>query len=128
MIDSYFDHIRAVIAASPIVRSVDLQTDRRSDEIGFLRGDLAFGDNSRLHLREYVHQPEGLPPERYAYSYHYQRADNSFIFRYDDTGHYLDLPNAPHHKHAGDEANVVSSTAPDLAEVLSEIERLVPIE
>jgi len=35
------------------------------------------------------------------------------------------LPNFPHHKHVGEEENVVSATPPDLAAVLKEIELLV---
>ncbi|HKZ86197.1 MAG TPA: DUF6516 family protein [Anaerolineae bacterium] len=58
------------------------------------------------------------------YSYHYQRADASLIFRYDDTPHYSELPGFPHHKHDGSEQNVVAVTPPDLAAVLKEIERL----
>jgi hypothetical protein len=37
----------------------------------------------------------------------------------------LNLPTYPDHKHAGSEDNVIASTAPDLAAVLKEIERLV---
>ncbi len=50
------------------------------------------------------------------------------ILRYDNTAHYPDLPNSPHHKHDGDEDAVVPSSAPDLSAVLREIETLLPIE
>ena len=128
MIAAYFDEVRAVIAASPIVRLSSLHTEERSDDIGFLRGNLSFGDSSRLHFREYVRQPEGALAERYTYTYHYQRADGALVFRYDNTAHYPELPDAPHHKHDGDESNVVPSAAPDLAAVLKEIESRLPIE
>lgn len=50
------------------------------------------------------------------------------IFRYDNSPHFPELLNFPHHKHCGDEANVVSATPPDLPSVLREIESLIVIE
>ena len=61
MIDDYFETVRAAIAASPVARASSVNYDRRSDEIGFRRGDLSFSDSSRLHFREFVRQPEGAP-------------------------------------------------------------------
>ena len=54
--------------------------------------------------------------------FHYQRADGSFVFRYDNTEHYPDLDNFPHHKHVDDEDNAISSAGPDLARVIQEVE------
>ena len=39
-----------------------------------------------------------------------------------------DLHNFPHHKHVGDESNVVSVDPHDLTSVLKEIESLIVIE
>ena len=54
---------------------------------------------------------------------------NVLILRYDNTGHHrkLNLSTFPHHKHEGSENNVVSSSAPVLADVLDEIEDLVQL-
>jgi hypothetical protein len=65
---------------------------------------------------------------RLRYSYHYQRADNSLVFRYDDTAHYPGLPNFPHHKHVGNETHIVSASPPDLHAVLREIEATYPLD
>lgn len=46
MIDDYFESMRALIAASLIVRASRLSFERRSDQIGFLRGDLYLIDGS----------------------------------------------------------------------------------
>jgi hypothetical protein len=53
----------------------------------------------------------------------------ALIFRYDNTGHHkrLNLPTYPHHKHEGAEDQVISSAAPTLAEVLSEIELMIDL-
>ena len=119
------DHLRALlaaIAATPHVVSSDVALDQRGPQSGLIRGDIFFADGSRLHFRELVDLE--LEPARRMYSYHYQRVDASLIFRYDDTPHYPELPGLPHHKHDGDEQNVVAVTPPDLAAVLKEIERL----
>ncbi|WP_293088902.1 DUF6516 family protein, partial [Okeania sp. SIO3B5] len=37
----------------------------------------------------------------------------------------LNLPNFPHHKHEGSQENVISSNAPNLVDVLQEIENIL---
>lgn len=123
MIDACFDEVRAVIAASSVVHSSNITFDRRGDQVGYLRGDLFFSDDSHLHFREFVRKDGGAPARRYRYVYHYQSADKILIFRYDNSPHFPDFPNAPHHKHT--ESNVTSATLPDLATVLREIEMLI---
>jgi len=78
---------------------------------------LRFPDHSRLQV------VERLIVERYTitktrYAYHYQRADETAIFRYDNVPHHPELKTYPHHKHVGD--TVVASRPPDLGEVLRE--------
>jgi hypothetical protein len=126
MIDDYFRELLETVNASPVIGAHDIALEKRSDFIGYIRGDLPVRDGSRLHFREFVDTEHGV--DRYMYAYQYQRADNSLIFRYDNTDHYPDLPNAPHHKHENSENNVISATAPDLAAVLKEIETLVGAE
>ena len=120
MIDEYFRELQTLIAAFPFVTAVSLHTERRSETIGFVRGDLTFQDGSLLHFREYVRVGENIPVERFTYVYHYQSVEGQRLFRYDNTNHYPGLTGAPHHKHMG-ENNVASSQAPDLQIVLKEI-------
>lgn len=88
----------------------------------FIRGDIYFIDNSRLHFRElFVGQGN---PAKIAYSYHYQRADAKMV---DNSPHYPDLSSAPHHKHTADE-NVIESNLPDFETVLREIENLIAVK
>ncbi len=51
----------------------------------------------------------------------------ALIFRYDNTGHHkkLGLSTYPHHKHDGSEAHVIASGAPELSDILREIELLI---
>jgi hypothetical protein len=117
MIDSYFQELQNLIASISFITAVSLHTERRSDTIGFVRGDLTFEDESRLHFREFVHKVEREPAERYTYVYQYQSPDGQLIFRYDNTNHYPDMENAPHHKQVG-ENNVIPANAPELKSIL----------
>lgn len=54
MIESYFQGLLDVIAASPFVSTSDISFDKRSSSIGFVRGAVHFADESVLHLRELV--------------------------------------------------------------------------
>ncbi len=123
MIDDYFRALEEILAASPAVSVPEMTLSKRSTHIGYVRGDVYFSDGSLLHFREFVNTQPVV--ERYTYVYHYQRADGQFVFRYDNTAHYPELPGAPHHKHHGSETNIVSASPPDLASVLREIEGLI---
>jgi hypothetical protein len=124
-IEAYFDAVRAVIDGCLWMQSSSVQFDQRAIYQGFLRGEIYFMDGSMLHVREFVDTE--LEIDRLTYSYQYMDRTQRLIFRYDNTGHHrrLNLPTYPHHKHDGSEANVVSSSAPTLAEVLDEIGALI---
>jgi len=124
MIEEYFEGIKTLLQKTSLAQPANVKYDRRDDEIGFLRGDLIFQDGSHLHFREFVQVKRGQPVYRYMYTFHYMRADETMIFRYDDADHFSQLPSAPHHKHIG-ENDVVAANAPDLESVLKEIEGLV---
>ena len=54
-------------------------------------------------------------------------AAGNLVFRYDNADHHrkLNLATHPHHKHDGNEANIVAATVPTLADVLAEIEQVL---
>jgi hypothetical protein len=126
-IEAYFQQLREAIDSCPIVRSFNVTYDKRGSHEGFIRGEVYLVDGSILHLREFVDVEIGV--DRLTYVYQYMSPAKKLIFRYDNTGHHkkLNLPTYPHHKHEGSEHNVVASSAPDLAVVLSEIETLVEL-
>lgn len=125
LINEYFQQIKNLIEACPIVHSYNLMTDDRSLYLGFIRGELYFFDGSLLHIREFVNVKSGV--ERGKYTYQYMGIFNKLIFRYDNAPHHqeLNLPNYPHHKHVASEDNIISSDAPSLADVIKEIEELI---
>ena len=119
--------MRNALDNCPVVQASNVAYDKRSTYEGFIRGAVYFVDGSMLHLREFVDVETML--DRLTYVYHYMDPVQQFVFRYDNTGHHrkLNLPTYPHHKHEGQEENVVASPAPDLATVLNEIEALVQL-
>jgi hypothetical protein len=125
MIDAYIRAIEEAIASlGKLVRNSSIYNEEREANFIILRGEIKFADNSQLHFREFVQLQEGQTPKRYKYAYHFQRADETMIFRHDNAKHYPHLPSAPHHKHAG-ENEIVAADVPDLQTVLKEIEGLI---
>ena len=55
---------------------------------------------------------------RLNYRYHFQDSQNNLIFRYDNTPHFPDLENFPHHKHLSND--VVFSDEPSVIRVIEE--------
>ena len=125
MIDEYFDQVRDLLNRSSVVRSQDIQFDKRTSTKGYIRGNVYFKDNSMLHFREFVNISDGI--DRFVYAYYYQDKNGAMVFRYDNAPHFPQLPTAPHHKHITDDT-VVASSPPDLESILGEIASLIDAE
>ncbi len=89
------------------------------DRLAAVEGRLRFPDGSLLAFNETV-IVRGLVLVKTDYAYHYQRADGRLVFRYDNAPHHRELPGFPEHKH--EESRIVSARAPDLGQVLAEID------
>ena len=121
MNSEYLEWVDKVLSDSPFVYEVKTHHEDRK-EVWLLRVNVYFIDNSLLHFRElFVGQERSI---KKTYSYHYQRADGTMVFRYDNAPHFPNLPTAPHHKHIA-ENDVIAANAPDLQSVLKEIESLI---
>ena len=83
-----------------------------------IRAIVTFEDNSRLELMEYVRTTTGGGIEVNRYSFHWMDADNQLRVRWDNAEHYPKLPNFPHHRHDGDEKNVLPSEPMNLFKAL----------
>ena len=124
-VEAYFQRLREAIDTCPIVNAFNVTYDKRASHEGFIRSEVYFVDGSILHLREFVDVE--IDVDRLVYVYQYMDPDKELVFRYDNTGHHkeLNLPTYPHHKHEGNEHNIITSSVPDLESVLKEIETLV---
>ena len=100
----------------------DLRT-LSTEEHSILDACVRFYDDSRLFVFEdsgYTEEGQIIQSE---YSFHYQHAGGTLIFRYDNSPHFPNLPTFPAHKHTPD--GVIRAPAPDLADVLREIDTLL---
>ncbi len=122
MINGYLHRLYDTIVSRGYIEIEQLAFDSRSNQRGTIRGRLKFHDGSLLDFGEVlVSQNRRIVKLRYAY--HYQDASGNLLFRYDNAPHYPNIPTHPHHKHVG--STVVPARAPDLSEVLPEIEQLI---
>lgn len=55
LIEDYFQEIQLLFQSSVIVKSLNIESDKRGFYEGFIRGNITFKDNSLLHFREFVY-------------------------------------------------------------------------
>lgn len=125
MIEQYFQSLLDLIASLPFIEKPQINLEKRAEIAGFIRGEIEFKDGSLLYFRELIDLR--LPLRQIMYAYHYQRADGSMLFRYDNTAHHMNVTSFPHHRHT-DKGKIISATPPTLESVLREIESLITME
>ena len=115
----YLDRLYATIHSRQeiLVEEFELLGQSAAGRTSELFMRLRFLDGSLLQVEE-VLVVRALAIVKVRYNYHYQRADGTEVFRYDNAPHYPDLPGFPEQKHEGDQ--VLSAPAPDLSQVLRE--------
>jgi hypothetical protein len=82
-----------------------------------LRIRIRFSQGFLLELNEAVVAEAGII-KHLGYRYHFQDEFNRVIFRYDNTRHFPELKNFPHHKHL--EREVMDCERPSIPRVLQE--------
>lgn len=103
-------------ARSSIILSSEVESDFRTERIGFIKGKIIFIDDSKLFFTEYLDLRYKI--EKLTYSFHYQDKEANLIFRYDNSAH-KPPQEFTEHKHVGDK--ISRSDAPELKDVLEEI-------
>lgn len=93
----------------------NVEADERG---GFIGVRLRYWDDSFLELDETMVVEYGIVLNKISYRYHYQSADGTMIFRYDNAPHHPELSGFPEHVHRPD--GVEPADAPDLSEALRE--------
>jgi len=90
-----------------------------SDRTSFFRVRLRFPDGSLLQIREAL-VSKGWRISKVRYAYQYQDISGQLVFRYDNAAHHPEVATHPDHKHTP--AGVEPANAPDLTDVLREID------
>jgi hypothetical protein len=122
MLERYLNRLYDTIATRGYIEVEQLVVTNRLSKRGTIMGQLRFLNGSQLDFGEVlVVQDRRIVKTRYRY--HYQNASGELVFRYDNAPHYPQIETHPHHKHIGTE--VLPAQAPDLNDVLREIEQLI---
>ena len=124
---AYIDLIRNLINSRK-----DLQVERftvqqfEGESSALVEGRLRFWDGSLLRFSEELIE-RSVIVRRQEYVYHYQSADNSLIFRYDNSPHFPNIVTFPDHKHVRSSGveQIEPASAPGFIEILREIDGLL---
>lgn len=122
MIKTYLLRLYDTIISRGYIEIEGLIIEDQAGQSSAIEGRLKFHDGSLLEFDEAVlWRDQEVVKLRYAY--HYQDQKGNLIFRYDNAPHHPYILTYPHHKHVG--STVEPAQAPDLAQVLNEIEALI---
>jgi hypothetical protein len=116
---AYLDRLENTLYSRQDITVEKLDIDVRAIRTS-LHAVIVFHDNSHLTIFERLESTNQRDFKRVSYRFHYQHADGSLIFRYDNSPHYPHLATFPAHKHLPDQ--VIAAETPDLADVLREVD------
>jgi hypothetical protein len=122
MIYQYLTRLQALLDSRQEIHVERFDARQLSALDGRIAGRLRFYDGSILEFREEF-RVRNRKIMKVIYAYHYQRADGSLVFRYDNAPHHPELQNFPCHVHIGD--HVEPADPPDLHDVLRKIDGYV---
>ncbi len=106
-----------------IIQDFRCVQERSDSKISELKIRIIFRDNSILeHTEIKVHDIQ-----KRKYSFQWMTASYDLIIRWDNAFHHSQITTFPHHKHIGDEKNIVESNDISLLEVLLEIQGLIKV-
>ena len=120
---NYISEIKVRLATSSYVATVEIVTERTTEDRGYFRVRMKLSNGDFLEASEYFVIQAGQPS---TLEYRYQWMDSAqrkLIKRWDNAEHYPDLPNFPHHIHMGDDKHVVSGQSLSIIDLLNIIER-----
>jgi len=122
-INDYITWQESTINSCPSIASSNLNIDRKSDEIAFLSGFIAFRNGSILDFKEFIEETDkGI--EKYKYAYNYRKGSFT-LFRYYNAPdpRAKNIKTFPCHKHLED-GNITESKHPELTDIINEIENI----
>jgi hypothetical protein len=117
LLSQYLENVESAIR-----KLEDVYVERYEEEIVAadrvnLRIRVRFASGHMLELNEAVIGQQGRVTHL-CYRYHLQDPKNNLVFRYDNTPHFPELENFPHHKHLPDK--VAAAEQPSILKVIEE--------
>ena len=117
----YFDAIKERLLNDPLIADFHVLRERVIETEGHLRVRLTLEDDSMLEFSEYVQQVAVDQLQTIIYSYHWADTEGQLHKRWDNTPHYPDLPDFPHHIHDGKTGAVMPGKPINIFQVLDMI-------
>ncbi len=120
----YLSDCRILLIMNPIIQSYEIVDAYADDRKGYLRIRAVLLNGDFLEIAEYfVLKDDKLFTEDYRFQW--MDAEKSVLkYRWDNTPHFPELPDFPHHLHVGD--TVQGHHAMNISKVLDEIEAFLP--
>ena len=123
MLHQYLTRLYATVHSRGEIKVEHFDATQRTSLRGHVAGHLRFYDGSLLAFEEILEVRGVHQITKTYYKYHYQRADGTLVFRYDNAPHHPEVPTFPDHIHT--EGCVEAATPPDLSDVLRKIDELL---
>lgn len=119
MIERYFSELDQDLQRFPSIQESTCTKKRYNAKQGFISGSIKFKNGSRL---EFVEVKDMDRSAKVKYRYQYMTPNDVRIFRYDNAPHHRYISTFPHHKHLGEESDlIIESIEPALYDILLEI-------
>ena len=118
---TYFDAIKERLLNDPLIADFHILRERIMETEGHLRARLTLEDGSMLEFSEYIRHIATDELQTAIYSYHWADAEGQLLKRWDNTPHYPDLPDFPHHIHDGKTGIVIPGRPINIFRVLDVI-------
>lgn len=119
--ENYFRLALAAIIAVGYLENYQIVREQITDSNGQFRIRVTFSDRSWLELSEFFRKNDQGEIDLISYSYQWMDKNNNLRMRWDNARHYPNLPSFPHHRHDGDEKNVLPGEPMNLLKALDHI-------
>jgi hypothetical protein len=120
-ITEYLDSVKERLLTDENVSTFRITRERDTLTDGYMRARVTLADGSQLEFSEYVQLVSDDQITVVTYSYHWSDAQGNLIRRWDNTPHFPDLANFPHHVHDGPSGSVRPGQPTSILTVLDEI-------
>ena len=116
MLRQYLTRLYVTVHSRGEIEVEHFDVTQRTSLRGRIAGHLRFYDGSLLAFEEILEVRGVRQITKTYYKYHYQRADGTRVFRYDNAPHHPEVSTFPAHIHI--EGRVEAAEPPDLSDVL----------
>lgn len=121
----HLDEIKACLSSSPILQTVSVSVEHSGQNHGYFRAKATLINGDFLEVAEYFTVVDDLVQvQRYRHQW-MEQSQGILKKRWDNSRHFPDLPNFPHHIHLGSETQVFPGQSLGILELIEVLEQEV---